>query len=136
MAAASVTFKRPSVISPPGSPWQSRRRAGRAFRLQRGARPADRADLRSDRSLRKNLETLPAFPGILYLRMPTGMRSILDQLRNEPPAWDLDPEFYLFVRPLEAYRNTLRTETTAILSPDSDFFRLFKRIDPDGPAKP
>ncbi|MBI5506539.1 MAG: protease modulator HflC [Deltaproteobacteria bacterium] len=44
-------------------------------------------------------------------------------------AYGRDPEFYEFVRTLEAYRNTLGSGTTAILSPDSDFFRLFKNID-------
>jgi modulator of FtsH protease HflC len=45
-------------------------------------------------------------------------------------AYGRDPEFYEFVRTLEAYRNTLGSGTTAVLSPDSDFFRLLKRIDP------
>lgn len=49
-------------------------------------------------------------------------------------AYGRDPEFYEFVRTLEAYRKTLGEGTTAILSPDSDFFRLLKRFDPDGPA--
>ncbi len=50
-------------------------------------------------------------------------------------AYGRDPEFYEFVRTLEAYRNTLGEGTTAILSPDSDFFRLLKRIAPDGSAQ-
>lgn len=50
-------------------------------------------------------------------------------------AYGRDPEFYEFVRTLEAYRKTLGTGTTAILSPDSDFFRLLKRIDPVGPQR-
>jgi len=47
-------------------------------------------------------------------------------------AYGRDPEFYEFVRTLEAYRNTLGEGTTVILSPDSDFFRLLNRIAPDG----
>jgi membrane protease subunit HflC len=49
-------------------------------------------------------------------------------------AYGRDPEFYQFVRTLEAYRTTLGEGTTVILSPDSDFFRLLKRIAPDGPT--
>jgi membrane protease subunit HflC len=45
-------------------------------------------------------------------------------------AYGRDPEFYEFTRTLEAYRKTLGTDTTVILSPDSDFFRLLKRITP------
>ena len=44
-------------------------------------------------------------------------------------AYGRDPEFYEFVRTLEAYRNTLRENTTIILSPHSDFFRLLQRIE-------
>ena len=50
-------------------------------------------------------------------------------------AYGRDPEFYEFVRTLEAYRKTLGENTTAILSPDSDFFRLLKRIQPNEPAR-
>ncbi|MBX3023640.1 protease modulator HflC [bacterium] len=41
-------------------------------------------------------------------------------------AYGRDPDFYRFVRTLEAYRKTLGEGTTAILSPDSEFFRLLK----------
>lgn len=34
------------------------------------------------------------------------------------------PEFYTFSRQLEAYRNTLGPNTTLVLSPDHEFFRL------------
>jgi membrane protease subunit HflC len=47
-------------------------------------------------------------------------------------AYGRDPEFYEFVRTLEAYRNTLGEGTTAILSPDSDFFRLLRHMSPKG----
>jgi membrane protease subunit HflC len=49
-------------------------------------------------------------------------------------AYGRDPEFYEFVRTLEAYRKTLGEGTTAILSPDSDFFRLLKRFEPQAAA--
>ena len=45
-------------------------------------------------------------------------------------AYGRDPEFYEFVRTLEAYRNTLTQNTTVILSPHSDFFRLLQKVEP------
>jgi membrane protease subunit HflC len=41
-------------------------------------------------------------------------------------AYGRDPEFYAFVRTLDAYRATLGQGTTLVLSPDSEFFRLLK----------
>jgi len=40
-------------------------------------------------------------------------------------AYTADEEFYDFVRSLEAYRKTIGSNTTLILPPDSEFFRLF-----------
>lgn len=37
-----------------------------------------------------------------------------------------DPEFYAFVRSLDAYKKSLRDKTTVILSPDSEFLRYLK----------
>lgn len=51
-------------------------------------------------------------------------------------AYGRDAEFYQFVRTLEAYRNTLGEGTTAILSPDSQFFRLLQRTEPQAPQTP
>lgn len=39
-------------------------------------------------------------------------------------AYGRDPEFYRFVRTLEAYRRSLDSGTTVVLSADSEFFRL------------
>lgn len=41
-------------------------------------------------------------------------------------AYGRDPEFYRFVRSLEAYRKALGEDTTLVLSPDSDFFRILE----------
>ncbi len=41
-------------------------------------------------------------------------------------AYSQDPEFYAFVRGLEAYRKTLGKGTTLVLAPDHEFFRLFQ----------
>lgn len=55
--------------------------------------------------------------------------------RTFAEAYGRDPEFYAFVRTLDAYRRTLATGTTAILSPDSDFLELLKRMDPVPPGR-
>ena len=39
-----------------------------------------------------------------------------------------DPEFYAFLRSMEAYRNSLGDGTTMVLSPDSEFFRFFDAL--------
>ena len=43
--------------------------------------------------------------------------------RTFSSAHEKDPEFYAFVRSLEAYRNTLNEGTTLVLSPGHPFFR-------------
>ncbi len=45
-------------------------------------------------------------------------------------AYSKDPEFFAFYRSLTAYEVALKdSETTIILSPDSDFFKYFKDLD-------
>jgi membrane protease subunit HflC len=49
-----------------------------------------------------------------------------------------DPEFFAFVRSLEAYRKTIGEGTTLILSPDSEFFQFFDSsgvTDPSGASR-
>lgn len=46
-----------------------------------------------------------------------------DAARIYAVAYQKDPEFYAFVRSLEAYRKTLRRGTTMVLSPDHVFLR-------------
>jgi membrane protease subunit HflC len=41
-------------------------------------------------------------------------------------AYERDPEFYAFVRTLEAYRRTLGQKTTIVLDPSAEFFELLK----------
>ena len=43
-------------------------------------------------------------------------------------------DFYAFLQTLDTYSKTLGSDSTVVLTTDSDFFRLFKRIDP--PAAP
>ena len=43
-------------------------------------------------------------------------------------AFGRDAEFFAFYRSMEAYRDSLSSGTTMVLSPDSDFFRFFGRL--------
>jgi membrane protease subunit HflC len=45
-------------------------------------------------------------------------------------AYGRDAEFYQLVRTLEAYRNSITEGTTLILSPNSEFFRYLKQLEP------
>ena len=41
-------------------------------------------------------------------------------------AYSADPDFYAFVRSLEAYRKTIDGKTTLVLSPDTEFFQYLE----------
>jgi membrane protease subunit HflC len=43
-------------------------------------------------------------------------------------AYGRDPEFFRFYRSLDAYRNALNSNTTMVLSPESEFFRYFNAL--------
>ena len=49
-----------------------------------------------------------------------------------------DPEFFMFYRSMEAYRQSLSGDTTLVLQPDSDFLRYFRDSQgrPSAPSKP
>jgi membrane protease subunit HflC len=47
-------------------------------------------------------------------------------------AYNRDPEFYAFVRSLEAYRKSLGDRTTVVLPPDHEFFRFLNPQDGSG----
>lgn len=52
-----------------------------------------------------------------------------ESIRIQAAAYNKDPEFFSFYRSLEAYRESLATEgtdTTLLLSPNSDFLKHFK----------
>ncbi|MEE2672349.1 MAG: protease modulator HflC [Myxococcota bacterium] len=52
-------------------------------------------------------------------------------------AYRQDPEFYAFLRSLEAYRATLKSRTTMVLRPDHEFFRfLDPRVSLEGAPPP
>mgnify|MGYP001180349264 CR=1 FL=1 len=52
-----------------------------------------------------------------------------DATRTYAEAYGRDPDFYEFMRTLEAYRITLTRGTTAVLSPKSEFLRLLSSPD-------
>lgn len=45
-------------------------------------------------------------------------------------AYGRDPEFFALVRTLDAYRKALPDSTAVVLSPDSEFFRFLKGLEP------
>ncbi len=51
-------------------------------------------------------------------------------------AYNTDPDFYAFVRGLEAYRKTIGKGTTLVLPPSHEFFRLFQSMDSTPPGSP
>lgn len=60
-----------------------------------------------------------------------------EQLRGEGDAqaltiyangYNRDPDFFQFMRTLEAYEKTLKTQTTLVLPPDSDFLKFLVKI--------
>lgn len=44
-------------------------------------------------------------------------------------AYGLDPDFYAFIKTLESYRTMIGSNTSLVLSSDSDLFRYLKSID-------
>jgi len=44
-------------------------------------------------------------------------------------AYSKDPEFYAFVKTMEVYKETLRKDTSLVLSTNSDFMKYFKGIE-------
>jgi modulator of FtsH protease HflC len=57
-----------------------------------------------------------------------------DATRIFAEAYSADPDFYSFVRGLEAYRKAIGPRTTLVLSPSSEFFRLLDSAkEPKGP---
>ena len=52
-------------------------------------------------------------------------------LRIYAEAYEQAPEFYRFTRTLSAYRDILNTDTTMVLSADSELLRLLSDFDPE-----
>jgi membrane protease subunit HflC len=52
-------------------------------------------------------------------------------------AFSRDPEFFEFYRSMKAYETAIRgSDTTMVLSPDSEFFRFFKNSEGSVPKAP
>ncbi|HJL73633.1 MAG TPA: protease modulator HflC, partial [Nitrospinaceae bacterium] len=42
-------------------------------------------------------------------------------------AFEKDPKFYSFIRSMEAYKQSLKADTTILLSEDSEFLRFLNK---------
>lgn len=51
-----------------------------------------------------------------------------EQVQIWAKAAGQDPEFFMFYRSMEAYRQSLSGDTTLVLQPDSDFLRYFRDV--------
>jgi membrane protease subunit HflC len=51
-----------------------------------------------------------------------------EAVRIYAEAFQRDPDFYDFLRTLEAYKKSLKDKTTVILPPDAKFLRFLKGI--------
>jgi len=62
------------------------------------------------------------------------IRGEADAERNRvyAEAFGRDPEFFAFSRSMTSYERALRGNTSMVLSPDSDYFRFLRAIDPTG----
>ena len=58
-----------------------------------------------------------------------------EALRTYADAYQLDPEFYSFLKTLETYEKLFKKKATMILSTDGDLFRYLKSYEP-GPGAP
>lgn len=43
-------------------------------------------------------------------------------------AYNMDPEFYVFLKTLDTYKNTLDSNTTLLLSTDSEYLKYLKKV--------
>ena len=50
-------------------------------------------------------------------------------------AYGTAPEFYAFLRSLEAYKKSIDEHTTLVLSPKAEFFRFLDQAEPEPPGK-
>ena len=62
------------------------------------------------------------------------IRGEADAQRNRvyAEAFGRDPEFFAFSRSMTSYERALQNNTAMVLSPDSDYFRFLRQIDPTG----
>ncbi|CAI2717295.1 protease modulator HflC [Nitrospina watsonii] len=51
-----------------------------------------------------------------------------ESIRIYAEAYSRDPDFYAFMRSMEAYRNSLKTDTTVVMDEKSDFLEFLNKI--------
>lgn len=51
-----------------------------------------------------------------------------EAIRIYAESFNQDPEFYQFIRTMESYQNSLKGETTILLSPDSEYIKYINQI--------
>ena len=69
-------------------------------------------------------------------RRSCAARATASRSRSVPRRSGQDPEFFSFYRSMQAYRAALGSDTTLVLTPDSDFFRFFRDVTGAPEAKP
>ena len=100
-----------------------------ADEVARGNEAAQRVRAQADRTVVELVSTARRDSEII--------RGEADAARNRiyAEAFGRDPEFFAFSRSLTSYERALTgTNAAMVLSPDSDFFRFLREIDPTGAA--
>ncbi len=100
-----------------------------ADEVARGNEAAQRVRAQADRTVVELVSTARRDSEIV--------RGEADAARNRiyAEAFGRDPEFFAFSRSLTSYERALTgTNAAMVLSPDSDFFRFLREIDPTGAA--
>jgi modulator of FtsH protease HflC len=95
-----------------------RQREAAQFRAE-GQREAQKIRAGADR---QRIETIAAAQKQAQILMGEGDA---ESVRIYADAFNRDKDFFAFYRSLEAYRASLESGTTMVLSPDSEFFRYF-----------
>lgn len=98
-----------------------REREAKEFRAQ-GAELAQRIRARADRERTVLLADAQKQAQILRGDGDAQQVQIWAKAANQ------DPEFFVFYRSMEAYRESLGGDTTLVLQPDSDFLRYFRDV--------
>jgi modulator of FtsH protease HflC len=98
-----------------------REREAKEFRAQ-GAELAQRIRARADRE-----RTVLLADAQKQAQMLRGDGDA-QQVQIWAKAANQDPEFFVFYRSMEAYRESLSGDTTLVLQPDSDFLRYFRDV--------
>ncbi len=102
---------------------EQRRALAREYRV-RGEREARVIRAEADRDARTTVASARSKAEV------TRGEGDAESARIYAEAYGRDPDFYAFVRSLEAYRKSLGERTTLVLPPDHEFFRFLSPDDP------